>query len=305
MASNLVGIEPFVAVAETLSFKAAAARLGVSTQAVSRAIQRLEAELGTQLLHRTTRRVTLAAEGERYLTRCQSALSELRTARLELELARTVAKGTVTVSASFVLGRYLSARLPQLLARYPSLSVSLRLTDKRTRLADEGVDVALRIGDAESDSLVARKLASPTWVTVAAPGYLARQGAPRTAEDLGDHQLLAFRGPRGTLTRWTFPGRALDIPRTAGARLLVDQGELLVDAALAGAGIAQVFDFMVESALGEGSLVDVLPAERCAAPALFAVYLPGQRKNPRVRAVVDFLAELTAPAHARAGAPRV
>lgn len=287
------GIVPFVHAARARSFRVAAEQLGVTSAAVSKAVKRLEAELGVLLLHRTTRKVSLSEEGARFLARCEDAIAHVQAGRDQAAAAQKVPRGELVVSLSYVLGPTLVARLPRFLARYPALRVSLRLTDRRVRLVDERIDVALRLGPLPDSSLVARKLLEPRWATVASPGYLARHGTPATPEALGEHACLRFRSPRGKAVPWTFldaPGgspRALEVP----GRVDLDQGELLVAAAAAGVGVAQVLDFMVAEPLREGRLVEVLGELRAPGPTVHAVVLPGQQGTPKVRAFLEFVAE--------------
>lgn len=287
------GIVPFVHAARARSYRVAAEQLGVTPAAISKAVLRLEAELGVTLLHRTTRKMSLSEEGARFLARCEDAMAHVQAGRDQLAAAQTLPRGELTVSLSYVLGPALMARLPRFVARYPALRLDLRLTDRRVRLVDDRVDVALRVGPLPDSSLVAKKLLQPRWATVAAPGYLARQGTPATPEALGGHACLRFRAPRGKAVPWTFldaPGGtpcSLEVP----GRVDVDQGELIVAAAEAGVGVAQVFDFMVDQALQEGRLVEVLRERAAPGPPVHALVLPGQQGTPKVRAFLDFVAE--------------
>lgn len=307
MADLFDGIVPFVHAARARNFRVAAEQLGVTPAAISKAIKRLEAELGATLLHRTTRTVSLSAEGARFLARCEDAIAHVQAGRDQLAAAQTVPRGELTVSLSYVLGPTLMARLPRFVARYPELVLDLRVTDRRVRLVEDRVDVALRVGTLPDSSMVARKLLQPRWVTVAAPGYLARQGTPTTPEALREHACLRFRSPRGKAVPWTFldaPGGTpctLEVP----GRVDVDQGELIVTAAEAGVGVAQVFDFMAAEPLREGRLVEVLRERAAPGPPVHALVLRGQQGTPKVRAFLDFVSEAlrrpTAPAERRGG----
>jgi len=287
------GIVPFVHTARASSFRAAADELGVTPAAVSKAVKRLEARLGVPLLHRTTRRVTLSDEGAQFLARCEDAMAHVRAGRDLVAAAQRTPRGDLTVSLSYVLGSGLVAALPRFLARYPALRVDLRLTDRHSRLVDERVDVALRVGPLSDSTLVARRLLQPQWVTVAAPDYLARAGTPSAPSDLAAHACIRFRSPRGKPVPWTFldqPGgcpQALDVP----GRLDLDQGELIVEAARAGAGVAQVFDFMATPAVREGRLLPVLDEWAAPGPPVHALVLPARRRAPKVRAFLEFVTE--------------
>ncbi|MCA9653271.1 MAG: LysR family transcriptional regulator [Myxococcales bacterium] len=292
MADPFDGILPFVHTARARSFRVAAEQLGVTPAAVSKAIKRLEGELGVALLHRTTRRVSLSDEGARFLAHCEGALAHVQAGRDELEAARRVPRGELTVTLSHVLGPFLLARLPRFTARYPGLRLDLRLTDRRSRLVDDRIDVALRVGPLPDSTMVARKLLSPRWATVAAPDYLARHGTPDRPAALSGHACLRFRSPRGKAVPWTFlddagQPAAIEVP----GRVDLDQGQLLVEAALAGLGVAQVFDFMAHEPIREGRLVEVLHPFAAPGPEVFALVLPQQAKAPKVRAFLDFATE--------------
>jgi DNA-binding transcriptional LysR family regulator len=282
------GVIPFVRVAEHLNFRRAAESLGLTAAATSRAVQRLEEELGVKLFERTTRTVRLTEEGARFLDHCREAVARMRAGRDEMAEARRVPQGSLAVSASPILARLVVPRLADFLLRYPALRVRLGFTDRLVRLPAEDVDVALRVGAGDDDGVVARPLLTTRWVTVAAPSYLARRGTPRRPEDLTAHACLRFVPPRGGPREWAFGERrvAVDGP------LDVDRGDVLLDAATAGLGVCQVLDFMAAEALAAGHLVEVLPDAAGPGPTVFAVYPPSRRALPRVRVFVDFLAEV-------------
>ncbi len=287
MTDLFAGVLPFACVAEDKSFRRAAERLGVTAAAVSKAVSRLEEELGVRLLNRTTRRVTLSREGELYLARCREAIAQVRAGRDLVAMAGTVARGPLEVSLSPALGPYLVTRLPAFLARYPGIEVNLHLTDRLTRLVDERIDVAIRIGDLPDSTLVSRLLLRPRWATVASPAYLAQRGVPASPDDLDSHSCLAFRSPRGRVVPWTFIDRP---PYQPTGNLIVNTGSLLVNAAIAGAGLCQTLDALVEDAVREGRLVEVLGDCAAAGPPIHALCLPGQQRTPRIRSFLDHLA---------------
>ncbi|MFV8749246.1 LysR substrate-binding domain-containing protein [Nannocystaceae bacterium ST9] len=288
------GIVAFVHVAEQRSFRKAAEQLGLSAAALSKAVAKLEDELGVRLFDRTTRRVEPTAEGELFLEHCRAALGSVREGRELLAEAQKVARGELTLSLPFILGPWLIERLPRFCARYPALRLQLRFTDRFSKLVDEHIDVAIRVGTLGDSSAIARKLMTTRWVSVAAPGYLARKGTPRRPEELAEHECLAYRGPRGAAVDWWFrtkPKSRDSTTHPVDARVLLDQGELLVDAALAGLGVCQVLEFMVVEPLREGRLVAVLDEWAAAGPPVHALCKPGQQNVPKVRALLDFLVE--------------
>jgi len=281
------GVVPFVVVAEERSFRKAAVRLGVSPAAVSKAVQTLEGELGVVLLARGTRAVALTREGEVFFERCRSAVAAVQGAREALDAERRLPQGELVISAPFIVAPLLAPALALLRSRYPKLTFRLLVTDRLSRLAEEAVDVAVRVGELADSSLVARRLRATRIVTVAAPEYLARRGTPQRADDLDAHDCLVALGPAGRAFPWLFASG----PRAVSPTLVVDHGPTLVDAALVGLGVAQVLDFMVEAPLREGRLVAVLAGEVAAGPEVHAVCAPGRRASPRVRAAFAMLAD--------------
>lgn len=288
------GVLPFFHTAEELSFRRAAERLGISTAAVSKSVQKLEERLGVKLLVRTSRTVRLTPEGELYRERCREAIASLVAGRELMSQSRRQPRGEVNVTLSMILGRIVVPALPKLTARYPNLEVRLTMTDQVSRLVQESLDVAVRIGARTDSSLVSRPLLSPRWVTVAAPSYLARRGAPSGPDELDRYNALRFVGPNGKPRSWTFadPATGGTVVRDVAGNLRVDHGDQLVDAAIAGLGVAQVLDFMVVEPLRDGRLERVLVTFEAAGPLVHAVSTPERSKTPNVRAFVTFLKDV-------------
>lgn len=283
------GVVPFVYVARERSFKRAAASLGVTSAALSKAVKRLEERLGVVLLVRTTRQVSLSPEGELFLARCEEALSLVREGQAAAMLSQSLAQGELVISISGVLAAHVMGRLGVLLTLYPGIRPSVRITDVQANLLGDGVDVALRIGALEDSALIARRLYEPRWVVVGSPSYLARFKAPAHPRELEGHRCLKFRGPSGALVEWSFgPKVRVKTP----CALEVDDGQALVRAAAAGLGLVQAFDFMVSEQLSQGSLIEVLADWSVPGPAVHALCLPGQQHVPRVRAFLEFAQEL-------------
>lgn len=291
------GILPFVHVAEERSFRRAAERLGVTTAAVSKAVQRLEAELGVRLLERTSRQVALTPEGEAFLDRAREAVAQVRAARDVAAQAQRAPRGPLTVTLPYILGPLVLPRLARLQARHPALSVHVRMSDRFTRLIDENIDVALRIGELEDSSLVAQRLMRTRWVTLGAPAYLARHGTPGHPDELERHACMKFVSPRGTLQDWVFrrePGGPARVVRT-GPAMDVDHGPAILDLATAGAGLCQGLDFMVDERVRDGRLVEILRDYAADGPPVHAVCAPGRQATPRVRALLKLLVEELRP----------
>ena len=285
------GVVPFLHVAEHLSFKRAGEQLGISTAAVSKAVARLEARLGVKLLGRSSRTVALTPEGRLFLECSREAVASMEAASAQLARARTQPRGDVRISMSFILGPIVVTALPALTARHPELVVHLEVTDRVSGLLADNIDVALRVGARTSSSLVSRVLCRPRWVTVASPGLLARHDAPMRPAELARHNCLRFVDPRGRPVPWWFAEPAEPPrPHEVHGNLLVDQGELVLAAAIAGAGVAQLLDFMVADAVRDGRLVEILEPFACEGPPIHAVTAPERSKSPNVRAVVEHAA---------------
>lgn len=296
MHALLDGILPFVAVAEQGSFRGAAASLGLTPAAVSKAVARLEERVGARLLLRSTRRVALSPEGALFLRHCQEAVAQVKAGRHKLQAAGALAQGEVVLSLSFLLGSAVAQHLVAWCERYPALRLRLRFEDRFSRPIAEGVDVALRMGALEDSGLVARRLAELRRVTVAAPSYLARHGRPGHPEELRQHACLFFRNTEGRLVDWRFEGFTLSGEEAA---LESNWGGALVEAAVAGAGLCQAFEQVLARELRQGLLVEVLEEDAAPGLPLHALYLESQRQNPRVRALVDFLVEIFQAVEAR------
>lgn len=284
----LKGAVPFVAVAEERSFHNAARRLRVTPAAVSKAVQALEKELGVVLFARTTRSVSLTPAGEGYFERCRSAVTLVQGGRDELEKNRRLPKGPLVLSAPFVCAPLLMPGLARLRERHPQLAITLKVSDQLAKLAEEKVDVAIRVGALPPSSLVSKKLSSTRLLTVASPEYLARHGKPARLEALAEHECLGAIGPNGKPFDWWFSTG----PRRVDSVLVVDHGPTLLDAVLAGLGVTQAFDFMLQPFLSTGKLVELFPQLAARGPEIHAVCAPGRRASANVRAAFDVLTEV-------------
>jgi DNA-binding transcriptional LysR family regulator len=288
---DLNAVRMLVQVAEARSFTAAAGQLGISQSGLSRAIGRLESELGVRLLQRTTRAVSLTPDGRQFVEHCTPLLCGLEDAERRLGDRPCTPSGVLKLTAPSMFGRKVLVPLTgQLMARYPQLQFELVLNDRLVDLVEEGFDAALRTGPISDVRMVARPLRPLRWVTVASPGYIARHGAPESVDALQDHTCLAVRNLRsGRLVDWQFrDGDGLrDV--TAPARMVFDSGDPLVEGALAGVGIVQVMDFAVADALADGRLVRVLEPFEGRTRALSLVYPPSRQASPKLKVLADAL----------------
>ena len=286
-----VGVLPFVRTADERSFGRAAASLGITTAAVSKAVRRLEDDLGVKLLDRTSRTVMLTREGAIFLERCRHAVVDVQGAREAVQGSRRDPQGEVAVTLPFILAPFVVPRLAPLGHQHPRLSFRLHMSARSTRLADEEYDVAIRMGDLEPSSLVARLLRTTRWATVASPSYLARKAAPASIEDLARHNCLRFLAPNGKPRAWSFVQDARPLTIPVDGNLVIDHGSYLLSAAEAGMGICQVLDFMVERSIRDGVLVEVLADAAAPGPRIHALATSNRARSANVRSFIGFLTD--------------
>ncbi|XYH97185.1 LysR family transcriptional regulator [Sorangium sp. So ce1128] len=294
---SLANIEAFVRVAELGSITRAARSLHITASAASRRIAQLEDELCVRLFHRTTRALRLTDEGRAFLERCQRILGELEAAKQSIAHAREIPEGRLCVEAPGVLGRLvLVPAVPGFLARYPRIELDLRLRDAVVDPAAEGVDVSLRVGHLRDAQIVARRLGVTRMLLCASPEYVRRSGAPRAPEELQQHRCLGFvRDHR--VVPWRFRAESGTLRFEPTGHLSVNDGDALKALAVAGAGLAWVFDFMIAPELASGALVTVLDEFAIDERPIHALYQSQRHVIPRVRAFLDFTSTLL-------GAPR-
>ena len=303
------GLQPLLAFSETAKhggFAAAARELGTAPSTLAKAVARLEASLGLRLFHRTTRQVSLSADGERLFQRCQRVLAELEELQTEAAGARAAPSGTLRIDMPLAYGRMVIVPLlARLLQQHPQLLIDARLSDAYADIVKDGIDVAIRVGDLRDSTLVARRFGSQQLVLVASPGYLQRQGVPRTLRDLATHRAIVFRMPTSGRDRpqhFSSGTRTVTLHPAQGQRF--NDGEAMVQAAALGLGLAQVPDYMAAADLRAGRLVEVLARHRPAPMPIHAV-MPANRMVPvRVRLVLDALQALGGTAAAAAAPPR-
>lgn len=282
-------MEVFVQVVERGGFSAAARTLQMTPSAVSKLVARLEARLGTHLVHRSTRKLQLSAEGQQFYERCVRVLADIDDAERSAS-AKAMPRGRVAINTSFAFGTVLIPLVPRLIEQHPQLALDIALTDRVVDLMDERADIAIRWGPLPSSDLIARRLGETAQVIAGSPAYLARFGTPRKPADLESHRRLDF-SYRRRVPDWPLlvNGRMVDVP--VGGNVRVSDGEALRQLAVAGAGLARLSTYHIQSDLDAGRLVPVLEKynPRDMAP-IHAVYLGKVERLPsRVRAVLDFL----------------
>ncbi|PSH65248.1 LysR family transcriptional regulator [Phyllobacterium sophorae] len=292
---HLGDVEVFVTVVEKGSMTGGAIALSTTPSVLSRAISRLEARLGIQLMRRTTRRLSLTDAGRAYLEQARAAFSLIDDAERAIQGPEgALLTGHVRISVPTTYGHYrLPAMLDRFMRAYPEVHIELSITNRNVDLVAEGYDLAIRLGPLPDSGLVARKLEDAPLRLVAAPHYLERVGAPRTIEDLADHQCLPFVMPStGRCAPWLFRVDDRDVDWTPPGRIRVFDDVLgVVSLAEHGLGICQTYDFIVRDRIDQGRLVDVLEYARGRSRPFSIIFAPHRRLSAATRALIDFLAK--------------
>jgi DNA-binding transcriptional LysR family regulator len=291
------GIAVFMQVVQAGSFTLAAERLDMSKSGVAKSIARLEATLGVRLFQRTTRRLSLTDEGRHFSDGCLRALAELESAQAQVTTQRQELVGRLRVDLPVVFGRrWVLPVLLEIAGEHSALELDVSLTDRQVDLVEDGIDLVIRIGPLQdSATLVAKPLGVQQAVLVAHPNYLALHDAPQTLDDLHRHACITF-GSGGQARPWHFLDRnGRSQPIAVRGRLGLNHSEAILDAALAGHGIALLSDWLVAEDLSAGRLVQVLPKVRTQGFPIHAVWQKNQHLSAKVRCVVDLLAERFLP----------
>lgn len=289
---HLGDVEVFVTVIEKGSISSAAVALGTTPSVLSRAITRLEARLGAQLLRRTTRRLSLTEPGEAYLEEAKSAFALIESAERAIQARDGSLNGHIRVSVSTTYGHF---RLPEKLARFsdlhPDVRVDVSITNRNVDLVAEGIDIAIRLGELPDSGLVGRRLEDAPLRLVASPGYLGRYGKPLGIENLADHRCLPFTMPStGRPGAWLFSVDGKPVDWTpSGSISLQDDVLGVVSLAEAGLGICQSYDFVVRERMERGSLVEILPEYAGRSRPFSALYVPHRSLSAAMRAFLDVL----------------
>jgi DNA-binding transcriptional LysR family regulator len=287
--TELEDLRSFVEVIESGGLNRAAARLGVSKSMVSRRLARLEADLGTRLLTRTTRGISPTEAGLEFKARCDRILAELEEAREAVAQEGRSVRGRLRLSAPTAFVRHLAPALADLARRHPDLELDVSYTDRVADLIGERFDAAIRMGSLRDSSLVARRIAPFRSVLVASPDYLSLRGRPRTPQDLIAHECLIYTGRLGS--DWQFQAGKRRMSIRPHGRLKSDSGEAIVEWAIAGLGIADAPSFLVSDAIAIGSLEPLLLDYETPEYGIYVVRPPGSYVPGKVRVLIDTLIE--------------
>lgn len=283
----------FVLACEKLNISAAGRALGMAPAVASTRIAKLEHFAGAELLHRSTRKVSLSSEGHDFLPYAREMIAQEEAALAALGKGQTTIKGSLRFTAPSTFAQiYIAPILPKFMDAYPDITLDLQLSDTRFDLIEGSYDLALRNSVLADSSLTARKLADDHRILCASPEYLSQFGTPETAADLEAHRLIAFQELEPTKLV-TIDGTEADYnPRTARHRLIVNDGLTQRQATLNGAGISICSQWLVHQEIAEGSLVRILPdVDVAVSPSLWLIYPKSNVVSAKVRVFMDFLTE--------------
>lgn len=284
-------MQAFAAVVDAGSFVRAADALQVSKTAVSRLVGDLEARLGVRLLHRTTRRLSLTVEGEVFHARCKELLADVEEAEAEVTARADEAVGLLRLNVPVSFGLlHLAPLWPAFLQQHPKVTLDVTLADRIVDLVEEGYDLAVRIARLPASSLVSRKLGSTRLVLCASPEYLRRHGTPSHPDQIAQHTVFAYTLLASGDT-WNFEGPQGPVSVKVTPRMRSNSGDTCCAAALQHQGIVLQPSFMVGAHLRSGALVEVLPDHRSIELGVYAVYASRKHLTPKVRVLIDYLAE--------------
>lgn len=287
---RLSAMRVFVEVAERGSLTQAAEQLGLSRAMASRYLASLEQWLGTRLLHRTTRRVSLSDAGEQALMRCRRLLEMADEVQAVAGTRRSEPVGKLRVSTSLSFAQaQLTAAVAEFQSRHPRIEIELLVVDRAVNLVDERIDLAVRITNALDDGFVARRIANCRSVLCASPAYLAHRGVPLLPEDLKGHNCITHAFGSRAEYRLRHAGQLLTVP--VSGTLFSNETAVLREAALAGAGIAILPTYYAVPELQRGTLVRLLPEHEPELLGIHAVYLSRRHQPQALRLLIEFLAE--------------
>jgi LysR family transcriptional regulator for bpeEF and oprC len=290
---DFAAISAFVRVVEAKSFAAAAAQLGMTPSGVSRAVSRLEEQLGARLLFRSTRSLRLTDDGASFHARCKEILADLAEATEALGYASRKPTGKLRIGVPAAVGRtVIIPRLAEFEQRYPDIRLELSMCDYAYDLNEEGIDCAIRVGPLEDSSLIARKIGYLRNVMIASPEYLAKHGAPQSIEDLKDHRCINYIMPNGRPRQWQFETPSGQVAVDIDGHLMINDAESVIQAVVAGLGITQAPHVIAACMLDFGKLELVMTDTISTGKPVWIVYPQKKHLSARVQAFIEWVREV-------------
>jgi DNA-binding transcriptional LysR family regulator len=286
------GICEFTAVAESGNFTQAAKKLLISTAQVSRQVSELEQRLNTKLFYRTTRKVTLTEEGQLFYQQCRGILEGLENAERSLTNLQSIPQGKIKISAPVTYGeRHIIPLINQFLIRYPQVEIQVQLSNQRIDLIEEGYDLAIRLGQLDDSSLIAKRISSRQHFLCASPSYIEQHCAPNTIDDLKTHNCLLGSADFWLFTDQKSKDKQIEKRVRVSGNLRCNSGLGLVDAALKGIGIVQLPEYYVTEHIQKDELVVLLSNQQREQDGIWALYPQNKYLASKVRLLIDFLQE--------------
>ena len=281
------GISEFVYVAENESFTLASKKMAISTAQVSRQVSALEKRLNIKLFYRTTRKVSLTEEGRVFYQHCRSVLDALEAAERAITNLQSKPQGKIKLSAPVTYGeQHILPLVNNFMQQYSDVEVTAYLSNQQIDLVEEGYDLAIRLGKLSDSSMMAKKLGKRTNYICASPAYLKKYGIPHSLSELNKHSCLL-----GTLDYWHFRESGKEKNIRVTGKLRYNSGYGLVDAVLKDLGIVQLPDYYVQDHLKKGALISLLDSYRVPDEGIWAIYPQNRHLSPKIRLLVDYLAE--------------
>ena len=283
---NIEHVKLFIHVALKQNISKAGEELGISPAVASVHINKLEESLGVRLLHRTTRKVSLTEEGERFFPHAEEMIATMESAIASLGKGNVMPSGTLRVTASASFGRmHLLPALPEFLRKYPKIKVDLKLSDRIVDLVEGGFDIAIRNSSLKNSSLIARRLTPDTRVLCASPSYLLQHGVPTHPKELHEHNCITLTGA----DTWQFHTEDQIVSIKATGNFRCDNGEAIRDACISGVGISINSKWNAYEALRRGELVEILTDYPLASEtAIWVLYSSSRQLAPKVRVFIDY-----------------
>lgn len=282
-------LQAYVAVVEHQGFTAAAGKSNIAKSMLSRRVNELEQRLGVKLLNRTTRKLSMTSAGEEFYLQARSLINGMQEAEDRLTEAQCELSGDIRIAAPLSFGlHHLAPRVNRFLCQHPAVSVDLDVNDREVDLVSEGYDLAIRVDDPRDSSLIARRLAPIRYVTVASPEYLKQHAAITHPLQLNQHQGLRYSN-LSPKAQWRYVVEGKVVSVLPASRLSVNNGDILVAAAIDGLGVLHIPTFLVSDAIIRGLLVAILTEFESDATGLYALFAPGRLIPRRCRELVDFL----------------
>lgn len=287
---RLEAMSILLAVAEAGSISAASRKLKVPLATISRKVSELEAHLNVRLLMRSNRNISLTEAGQSFVAASRRILQDLGEAEREVSGDSRVLKGELVLSAPIALGRFfLLPIVIDFLKEFPSIDVRMMLADRRLNLIEDRIDIGLRVGELQDFSLVAKKVGTVRRVVCASPIYLKRRGAPKTPENLGDHDCVTFENTLSAES-WTFHIGKAEKSFPIHSRLIVSTAEAAIDAAVAGGGLTRMLDYQIAAQRRAGTLKLVLESFNSPPKPVHLIYEAGRHLPLKIRTFLDYAA---------------